>query len=233
MALCCWCSSALVREAVDDPKAVLFVCPTPACRAKQLEYALMWTRPDKRGKPITSYLYLPTPRQVDFHAATAPHVLFGGAAGPGKSHALRWDAYVRCLQNPGYEALLLRRTFPELMKTHIRRAGKEVPCFGAQYLISEHTVKFDNGSELALTPTPTRISMTGRPPVTCDMILAPPRSMPIEPLREPVMLTTIGVLTAKLAPERRATVPPLRALRSAVSRCVKPDPRSHPGIASA
>ena len=47
-------------------------------------------------------------------------------------------------------------------------------------------LKFESVRLLTLTPGPATISMTGRPPVTCDMILAPPRSMPIGPWLEPV-----------------------------------------------
>ena len=56
-------------------------------------------------------------------------------------------------------------------------------------------LKFDSVRVPTLTPGPAMISMTGLPPVTCDMILAPPRSMPIGPWLEPVRLMTIGVVT--------------------------------------
>jgi hypothetical protein len=42
---------------------------------------------DKRGRPTdgpTRWLYLPTPKQVLLHNATAPNVLWGGAAGDRK-----------------------------------------------------------------------------------------------------------------------------------------------------
>jgi phage terminase large subunit len=71
-------------------------------------------------------LYNPTPRQDAFHLSGAPNALFGGAAGGGKSHCLRWDAYMRCFSQPGYRALLLRRTYPELADTHIERVIVEV-----------------------------------------------------------------------------------------------------------
>src|SRR5262252_8310371 len=107
-ALCCWCGSALV------PTGASFICPRPFCAQRQRNWQVENTR--------DGVIYLPTPRQVEFHESITKHTLFGGAAGPGKSHALRWDVYTRCLRQPGYEALLLRRTFPELEKTHIRKA---------------------------------------------------------------------------------------------------------------
>lgn len=135
---CCWCSAVLQKV---GPMA--YLCPTPACRTRQSAWKIEAT---KSG--VTKLLYLPTPRQVEFHESTAKHTLFGGAAGPGKSHALRWDIYRRCLAVPGYEALLLRRTFPELEKTHMRRAAREAPDMGATFVPSEHVLRFSNGSIL-------------------------------------------------------------------------------------
>src|SRR5262245_51545163 len=141
MAICCWCGSAL--DEIPQKEVPIYLCPTPVCREKQLAYSLRAGEGD-----AAKYLYLPTPRQAEFHDAAAVHTLFGGAAGPGKSHALRWDAYRRCLLSPGYEALLLRRTFPELEKTHMRRAAREAPASGASYVPSYHIVRFHNGSIL-------------------------------------------------------------------------------------
>lgn len=142
-ALCCWCSATLVPAG-----AQAFLCPTPACRERQLLWAIQQKKVDPKGTTSMSYLYLPTPRQVEFHESTAKHTLFGGAAGPGKSHALRWDVYRRCLTYPGYEALLLRRTFPELEKTHMRRASREAPHIDATFVPSDHVLRFANGSIL-------------------------------------------------------------------------------------
>jgi phage terminase large subunit len=138
-AVCCWCGKILELAAPG-----VYLCPDPADRSRQL----IWAIQQKDAKGQTKYLYVPTPRQVEFHESKAKHTLFGGAAGPGKSHALRWDFYHRCLREPGYEALLLRRTFPELEKTHIRKANREAPLLGAQVISSEHVVRFSNGSLL-------------------------------------------------------------------------------------
>lgn len=55
----------------------------------------------------------PTDKQWQF--LTDPHfeVMFGGSVGPGKSAALLMDALAYA-NEPGYNALMLRRTFPEL-----------------------------------------------------------------------------------------------------------------------
>lgn len=94
-------------------------------------------------------LYGPTPKQVMFHNCPARNVLYGGAAGGGKSHALRWDAYMRCLTKGGYRALLLRRTYPELEATHLDQVEIDIADgLPATYLKSDRKVVFRNGSVL-------------------------------------------------------------------------------------
>ena len=55
--------------------------------------------------------YKPTPKQAIFHTTTADVVLYGGAAGGGKSKAIVMDALARCLRYPNTHAYLLRRTY--------------------------------------------------------------------------------------------------------------------------
>ncbi|MGA1354811.1 MAG: terminase, partial [Candidatus Limnocylindrus sp.] len=54
----------------------------------------------------------PGPQQ-EFLRASTFEVLFGGAAGGGKSEALLVDA-LKQVHVPKYRALLIRRSFPEL-----------------------------------------------------------------------------------------------------------------------
>lgn len=102
--------------------------------------------PDRVGRFET--FYDPHPKQDQFHLSAAPNVLYGGAAGGGKSHGIRMDAYLRCLTVPGFRALLLRRTFPELRNTHIDKAILEAGRLGAVYAKSENILRFGNGSTL-------------------------------------------------------------------------------------
>jgi predicted phage terminase large subunit-like protein len=56
---------------------------------------------------------MPTPKQLAFLMAPEREVLFGGAAGPGKSSALLMAA-LEYVDVAGYSALLLRRTYSDL-----------------------------------------------------------------------------------------------------------------------
>lgn len=136
-AKCCWCLLALVN--VDG----IWWCQTEACRQKQREHGIGVSAKKGGG---WKWLYVPTPKQVVFDACPAKYILFGGAAGPGKSHAVRWALYRRCLRQPGYEAVLLRKTFPELEKTHLRRMANDAPLIGAEFIESKRLMKFPNGS---------------------------------------------------------------------------------------
>lgn len=135
IARCCWCRQPLVQ--VDGA----WWCPTRVCAKRQADYGL---RVKVKGQ--WRWLYVPTPKQVEFDACTAKYRLYGGSAGPGKSHAARFRLYRKCLRIPGYEALLLRRTFPELEKTHLRRMASEVPQLGGEFLESKRLAKFPHAN---------------------------------------------------------------------------------------
>ena len=90
--------------------------------------------------------YQPTKKQRLFHASTANEVLYGGAAGGGKSYAICWDALMRCMSYPGTHAYLFRRTYPELEKTLINTMLMIVPPALGKYLATNHEMRFINGS---------------------------------------------------------------------------------------
>ena len=139
-ARCCWCQSPLVYSQVVD--CYCWLCPTEACWRRQVRYALDLTIKGK-GRTIR---FVPVPKQVVFHESTAKNILWGGAAGPGKSTGARWWLYDRCLKVAGFEALLLRETMPQLRQTHIRRMEKEQGLVGAEWYKTENTLRFPNGS---------------------------------------------------------------------------------------
>lgn len=92
--------------------------------------------------------YTPQAKQMLLHNAVAKQIFYGGAAGGGKSHSLRWDAVMFCLRNPGMEAYLFRRTYSELEDNHIRPIIRELPMEIGQYLPSKNIYQFKNGSRI-------------------------------------------------------------------------------------
>ena len=87
-----------------------------------------------------------TKKQKQFIDAKENEVLFGGAAGGGKSYGQIVDALLFALKYPGSKQLILRRTFSELDKSLIRTSlglyPKEIYSFNS----SSHTGRFKNGS---------------------------------------------------------------------------------------
>src|SRR5271170_5124183 len=91
--------------------------------------------------------YKAFPRQKEFHDCHAKYRLFGGAAGPGKTKALLWEAIFQANRHPNVDTLLLRRTFPELEKSLITYFRRDVPRdLYKGYNDSKHVVTWHNGS---------------------------------------------------------------------------------------
>lgn len=91
--------------------------------------------------------YAPFPRQFEFHHSPAKYRLFGGAAGPGKTKALLWEAIKQAHEVPGSDSLLLRRTYPELESSLLAYFRRDVPrSFYRKYNESKHIVTWKNGS---------------------------------------------------------------------------------------
>ena len=89
-----------------------------------------------------------TKKQKRFIDATESEVLFGGAAGGGKSYGQTVDALLFALEYPGSKQLILRRTFAELEKSLIRTALALYPREIFTFNSSSHTGRFKNGSRI-------------------------------------------------------------------------------------
>ena len=87
-----------------------------------------------------------TGKQKRFIDATETEVLFGGAAGGGKSYGQIVDALLFALRYPTSKQLILRRTFSELEKSLIRTSLSLYPREIYSFNSSTHVGKFKNGS---------------------------------------------------------------------------------------
>ena len=87
-----------------------------------------------------------TKKQKAFIDTHESEVLFGGAAGGGKSYGQVADALLFALKYPKSKQLILRRTFAELDKSLIRLALSLYPKEIYSFNQSSHTGKFVNGS---------------------------------------------------------------------------------------
>jgi hypothetical protein len=96
------------------------------------------------------------PRQAEVLLSPATEILFGGAAGPGKSHLLRVAAIIWCNDIPGLQVYLIRRTYPELMSNHME-GPKSLRALLAPWVelkkvkIADNDIRFlHNGSAIHL-----------------------------------------------------------------------------------
>lgn len=99
----------------------------------------------ERNRPADMQIRV-SPRQREFIRADAFEVLFGGAAGGGKSFGQLIDAFLYALRYPGSKQLIFRRSFPDLEKSLIRVSQSLYPRAIYTYNETKHTGRFKNGS---------------------------------------------------------------------------------------
>jgi len=86
--------------------------------------------------------------QEEFLKRTEFEVLFGGAAGPGKTDCLI-AAMTRDIQHPNYHGLIVRRTFPQLREI-IDRCHRRYPGIGGVYRATDKRWIFPSGAKIDL-----------------------------------------------------------------------------------
>lgn len=137
VAKCCWCRASLVRD-----KDGHWWCAADGCNLRQRQWALAL----QEGM-AWRFFWVPTPAQVECLSMAGRRKLIGGAAGGGKSDLARKGAYRLCVTYPGLSVLLLRKTNPELERTHIRAMRREQHAYPVfDWMEQAKECRFHNGS---------------------------------------------------------------------------------------
>jgi hypothetical protein len=145
----------LSKDKAKVTKRLARVAKDQGLTAKQLRDSLVSDEPKKPKKlelpeelSDQKILYEPTPKQAEFHGAGETIVLYGGAAGGGKSYSMLMDALRYCMHED-YRALIIRKSSPmlkELIGVSRNAYPKAFP--GAHYNKQESVWYFPSGATI-------------------------------------------------------------------------------------
>jgi phage terminase large subunit len=91
-------------------------------------------------------LYEALPHQVPYHESTLPNLIMVGPRGTGKSVCARYDAHMRAMQVPRFRYLIMRRTMPELKRSHLQYVNDEMRQLGGDFHNTDSIARYPNGS---------------------------------------------------------------------------------------
>ena len=94
------------------------------------------------------FLGTPNEKQKKMLQATSKHIGFGGAVGGGKSWGVRYKAKALCFHYAGIKTLIIRRSYEELEKNHIRILKAELAGI-VKYTDKSKLMVFPNGSSIS------------------------------------------------------------------------------------
>ena len=109
-------------------------------------------------KADSNIIWKPQPKQIEFMSRNEDEVLYGGAAGGGKSDAIIVEA-LRQVDNPNYRALILRKSYPQCRELIIKSLRiYKAACPDAEYNGTEHFWKFPSGAKIYFGSMPNQMS---------------------------------------------------------------------------
>lgn len=106
----------------------------------------------------SNIIWKPQPKQAEFMCRNEYEVLYGGAAGGGKSDAIVIEA-LRQVGNPNYRGIIFRKTFPQCRELIIKSQRYYKAAYPrAKYNGSEHYWSFPSGARIYFGSMPNSTS---------------------------------------------------------------------------